>query len=61
MEAGPETKANFMLMAKKAGIASNRVIFGNRADFGDHIQVCWGLGLITLLRMHGPSLMVLVC
>ena len=39
VDAGAETKANFMLMAKKAGVASSRVIFGDRADFGQHIQV----------------------
>ena len=39
VDAGAETKANFMLMARKAGVASSRVIFGDRADFGQHIQV----------------------
>ena len=39
VDAGGETKANFMLMAKKAGVASSRIIFGERADFGQHIQV----------------------
>ena len=40
VDAGQETKANFLLMAKKAGVASSRVIFGERADFDAHIQVC---------------------
>jgi predicted O-linked N-acetylglucosamine transferase (SPINDLY family) len=40
VDAGVETKANFMLMAKRAGISQSRIIFGERADFGAHIQVC---------------------
>ena len=43
VDAGSETKTNFMLMAKKAGIAPARVIFGERADFDAHIQVSGGL------------------
>ena len=39
VDAGAETKTNFMLMVKKAGIAQARVIFGERADFDAHIQV----------------------
>ncbi len=39
VDAGSETKTNFMLMVKKAGIAPARVIFGERADFDAHIQV----------------------
>lgn len=38
VDAGVETKANFMLMAKRAGISQSRIIFGERADFGAHIQ-----------------------
>ena len=38
VDAGAETKANFMKMAKRAGVASSRIIFGDRADFGAHIQ-----------------------
>ncbi len=40
VDAGAETKKNFMLMVKRAGIASSRIIFGARADFDAHIQVC---------------------
>jgi predicted O-linked N-acetylglucosamine transferase (SPINDLY family) len=39
VDAGAETKANFMLMASKAAIAPSRIIFGDRAGFGEHIQV----------------------
>ena len=43
VDAGSETKTNFMLMVKKAGIAPSRIIFGERADFDAHIQVRCGL------------------
>ena len=54
VDAGAETKANFMLMAKKAGVASSRVIFGDRADFGQHIQVFSRARFCALKRYAAP-------
>jgi hypothetical protein len=58
VDAGPETKTNFLKMAKRAGVVSSRIIFGDRADFDAHIQV---KPLISNLRKHFCVLLMLVC